>query len=66
MLPTCYQHATNMLSKLIYSLFSGHTIEAYLNSLFCRLAEDNIGYVDWEPYLPGEANDQADMKTRNG
>ena len=32
--------------------FAGNGIEAYLTSLFSRLADDNVGYVDWDPYLP--------------
>ncbi|XP_078505604.1 proteasome activator complex subunit 4 isoform X2 [Lissotriton helveticus] len=26
--------------------------EAHLVNLFARLATDNIGYIDWEPYIP--------------
>jgi len=45
-----------MMSMWLHStggnIYCGNGIEAYLNSLFSRLAEENIGYIDWEPYLP--------------
>lgn len=33
-----------------YSLFSGYF--QHLVNLFARLATDNIGYIDWDPYVP--------------
>lgn len=29
-----------------------HTSLQHLVNLFARLANDNIGYIDWDPYIP--------------
>ena len=39
-----------MLYELSYCL--PDVVLQHLVNLFARLANDNIGYVDWTPYIP--------------
>ncbi|XP_051507905.1 proteasome activator complex subunit 4A isoform X2 [Myxocyprinus asiaticus] len=40
------------LIKLWVSVQNLPSWEVHLVSLFARLANDNIGYIDWDPYIP--------------
>uniref|UniRef100_A0A3Q0QZT0 Proteasome activator Blm10 middle HEAT repeats region domain-containing protein n=1 Tax=Amphilophus citrinellus TaxID=61819 RepID=A0A3Q0QZT0_AMPCI len=44
------EHSQVLSSK--YSLSEPELTQLHLVNLFARLANDNIGYVDWTPYIP--------------